>query len=76
MSKSVTTYEITNHTELRGLVNTEEGQDITQEDLGDLENLNNRYWMESDSRVCNILHLGIDNNNVYFKLGAYLLEKL
>ncbi|CAM4653297.1 unnamed protein product [Lepidochelys kempii] len=62
------------HTKLGGIANLERDRDIIQEDLDDLVNWSNRNRMKFNSEKCKVMHLGINNKNISYKLGMHQLE--
>ncbi|CAM4523556.1 unnamed protein product [Lepidochelys kempii] len=61
-------------TKLGGIANTEKDRDIIQEGLDDLVNWSNSNRMKFNSEKCKVMHLGINNKNFSYKLGANHLE--
>uniref|UniRef100_A0A452GZ21 Reverse transcriptase domain-containing protein n=1 Tax=Gopherus agassizii TaxID=38772 RepID=A0A452GZ21_9SAUR len=61
-------------TKLGGIANTEKDRDTIQEDLNHLVNWSNRNRMKYNSEKCKVMHLGINNKNFGYTLGAHQLE--
>lgn len=66
--------KFTDTTNLRGIINTQENKNITEEELNDLVNKNNWERIKFNHSECSPLQLKTNNKTHWYKEGTYQLK--